>query len=706
MSNATEAYEESREIPDPSLGTPTPSVSPGIGQEEAKQQTDKTGDKSLLTTINLNVVLPTTLLPSQKPFNVSANNKDLSEDLQPKPKDLITTLTTSSSSDHAKESGSLSPTAFPTLGSLQLHSVTANDSTSTAEEPVKIKENMSYQVTASTAFSQVTKNLSSLETTWITDSSTESFGMLNSHDTTALPLTSKTVLTVSTAHKTVSVMKSEMSDGSEFTTTNSESLRNNEVTAAITSEPESNYLAWKTISGNSDKDMNEIMATTANAVTDSKAPKTFQVTSTPRVTTEIKLTINPAQVSSDSTGTTLPIETMLKTVHPMQVTNSRAMSGTTKKQHKGWSARLIGRTGTSGMRPAMPTTLLPDKSVSEANNAMPTKERPSAIPTEMMLPTAKPGTAKMTEEMTAGNPARQVTSLKANEMSEVTDPMLVLLTTNTPSARSTVPPSSAPEELGSEAMTVSTAFSEHGPAVPVGNDVHPSTVEEAASPKTILTATRMSPTITPETPEVLMTKPSTLSPVLRESTWASLAATTAPSMQHPEPPAYTLETADSEEEEDDEDEDDEDEDEEEEEEEDEDSDSDEDNVDYDTEVPSQLYITPGGPITDAKNFTKVVEMSYQLPDSFEWSQHDQGTKNLVRSWLEKIKDKAGYMSGMLVPVGVGVTGALFILGALYSLKVMNRRRKNGFKRREAKPRDFTSMQDRVMLLADSSEDEF
>lgn len=142
------------------------------------------------------------------------------------------------------------------------------------------------------------------------------------------------------------------------------------------------------------------------------------------------------------------------------------------------------------------------------------------------------------------------------------------------------------------------------------------------------------------------------------------------------------------------------------------------------------------------------------------------------------------MSGMLVPVGVGIAGALFILGALYSIKVMNRRRRNGFKRHKRKvwrpqqqnlscfrtcialliclikhtglneagtvlthpvvclssrcrclwwdafsrglffsfalqqkglnaplflflqQREFNSMQDRVMLLADSSEDEF
>lgn len=42
------------------------------------------------------------------------------------------------------------------------------------------------------------------------------------------------------------------------------------------------------------------------------------------------------------------------------------------------------------------------------------------------------------------------------------------------------------------------------------------------------------------------------------------------------------------------------------------------------------------------------------------------------------------MSGMLVPVGVGIAGALFILGALYSIKIMSRRRRNGSKRHKRK----------------------
>lgn len=49
-----------------------------------------------------------------------------------------------------------------------------------------------------------------------------------------------------------------------------------------------------------------------------------------------------------------------------------------------------------------------------------------------------------------------------------------------------------------------------------------------------------------------------------------------------------------------------------------------------------------------------------------------------------LSHQAGYMSGMLVPVGVGIAGALFILGALYSIKIMNRRRRNGSKRHKRK----------------------
>ncbi|XP_005399267.1 PREDICTED: uncharacterized protein C14orf37 homolog isoform X2 [Chinchilla lanigera] len=161
--------------------------------------------------------------------------------------------------------------------------------------------------------------------------------------------------------------------------------------------------------------------------------------------------------------------------------------------------------------------------------------------------------------------------------------------------------------------------------------------------------------------------------------------------------------------EDDEDEEDEDEDEEEDDEEEEEEDKDTDSLDEsfggDTELPGFTLpgVTSQEPGLERGLGDPLQGATYQVPDAIEWEQQNQG---LVRSWMEKLKDKAGYMSGMLVPVGVGIAGALFILGALYSIKIMNRRRRNGFKRHKRKQREFNSMQDRVMLLADSSEDEF
>ncbi|XP_037757115.1 armadillo-like helical domain-containing protein 4 isoform X2 [Chelonia mydas] len=166
---------------------------------------------------------------------------------------------------------------------------------------------------------------------------------------------------------------------------------------------------------------------------------------------------------------------------------------------------------------------------------------------------------------------------------------------------------------------------------------------------------------------------------------------------------YGLDRLESEEGEEEEDEE---EDEEEEEEEDRDTDSMEESMEGDTELPG--FTLPGEtsqePVVGiGDSAAQLAGVSYQVPDTIEWEQQNQG---LVRSWMEKLKDKAGYMSGMLVPVGVGIAGALFILGALYSIKIMNRRRRNGSKRHKRKQREFNSMQDRVMLLADSSEDEF
>ncbi|NXW32180.1 ARMD4 protein, partial [Phaetusa simplex] len=170
---------------------------------------------------------------------------------------------------------------------------------------------------------------------------------------------------------------------------------------------------------------------------------------------------------------------------------------------------------------------------------------------------------------------------------------------------------------------------------------------------------------------------------------------------------YGLDRLESEEgEEEEEDEEEEEEEEEEEDEEDKDIDSMDESMEGDTELPG--FTLPGEtsqePIAGLENpVAQLAGVSYQVPDTIEWEQQNQG---LVRSWMEKLKDKAGYMSGMLVPVGVGIAGALFILGALYSIKIMNRRRRNGSKRHKRKQREFNSMQDRVMLLADSSEDEF
>ncbi|KAI1897887.1 hypothetical protein AGOR_G00087890 [Albula goreensis] len=85
-----------------------------------------------------------------------------------------------------------------------------------------------------------------------------------------------------------------------------------------------------------------------------------------------------------------------------------------------------------------------------------------------------------------------------------------------------------------------------------------------------------------------------------------------------------------------------------------------------------------------------------------WVQRNHG---LVRSWVEKIRDEAGYVSGMLAPVGIGIAGALFILGILYSIRAVHRKRRNNIKQQRRKQREMTSRQDQAMLLADSSEDE-
>ncbi|XP_035407304.1 armadillo-like helical domain-containing protein 4 [Cygnus atratus] len=225
------------------------------------------------------------------------------------------------------------------------------------------------------------------------------------------------------------------------------------------------------------------------------------------------------------------------------------------------------------------------------------------------------------------------------------------------------------------------------------------TSEKAASAPGGLSATQPGQTEEPSSRTVVLVTPASVaSSVRRTALPAVRKISTAVT--------YGLDRLESEEgEEEEEDEEEEEEEEEEEDEEDKDIDSMDESLEGDTELPG--FTLPGEtsqePIAGLENpAAQLAGVSYQVPDTIEWEQQNQG---LVRSWMEKLKDKAGYMSGMLVPVGVGIAGALFILGALYSIKIMNRRRRNGSKRHKRK-REFNSMQDRVMLLADSSEDEF
>ncbi|XP_062974573.1 armadillo-like helical domain-containing protein 4 [Elgaria multicarinata webbii] len=203
--------------------------------------------------------------------------------------------------------------------------------------------------------------------------------------------------------------------------------------------------------------------------------------------------------------------------------------------------------------------------------------------------------------------------------------------------------------------------------------------------------------------------PSLASPTRRTVVPAARRITTAATYELDRLESEEEEEGEEEEEDEDEEELDEDEDEDDEDddnEDDRDPDSMDESLDGDADLSS--FTVPGEalqePLEELENPAGDLSgVSYQVPSAIEWEEQNQG---LVRSWMEKLKDKAGYMSGMLVPVGVGIAGALFILGALYSIKIMNRRRRNGFNRHKRKQREFNSMQDRVMLLADSSEDEF
>lgn len=48
--------------------------------------------------------------------------------------------------------------------------------------------------------------------------------------------------------------------------------------------------------------------------------------------------------------------------------------------------------------------------------------------------------------------------------------------------------------------------------------------------------------------------------------------------------------------------------------------------------------------------------------------------------------QAGYVSGMLAPVGIGIMGALLIVGVLYSIRMIHRKRRNSFKHQKRKVR--------------------
>uniref|UniRef100_A0AAV2KED8 Armadillo-like helical domain-containing protein 4 n=1 Tax=Knipowitschia caucasica TaxID=637954 RepID=A0AAV2KED8_KNICA len=134
---------------------------------------------------------------------------------------------------------------------------------------------------------------------------------------------------------------------------------------------------------------------------------------------------------------------------------------------------------------------------------------------------------------------------------------------------------------------------------------------------------------------------------------------------------------------------------------DEDADEDEENSEESVEDSEEVQTgAPGAPTPPPYNI---------IPPPPVWVQHNQG---LMRSWVELIREKAGYVSGMLAPVGIGISGALLLVGALYSIRIIHRKRRDSFKHqrrksRQPEPREpGVSGQDQAMLLADSSEDEF
>ncbi|XP_069773013.1 armadillo-like helical domain-containing protein 4 isoform X2 [Narcine bancroftii] len=623
----------------------------------------QTSNENVITLTSLDILLTTpTMTPFQKPLNISTKDDKFNKNIQT----IQKALSTNSTSNHAFGVSDVHITTKVKLNDTATYNTEKTGGT-------KNNEQMTEHITISTLIKMITKNGSG-ETTGTTDSSSENV-------TTALALISRTIQTVSNA----TVLTSEMLNFSEFTNATAEYVSKEET---VTTEPVGNSFIWKANTPSAGKKTNEIMATTGSAVTDSKAPNTFQVTTTPRVTTAIKDTGITATVPSTS------VDTTTETAQTIQITRTAAIIGTTKKMFKGLSERLTMTNGIPAAKSTLSTPHLTMQPILEVNTDS-TKEMPSVTPTELVFQHTIESGTKISQAITGVMTGLQAISKKAKKtsagVSNSTDrTLMLLLTTTGPAVGATRPPSSSEEELESEGVSATTSLEQKSVDLNRKN-ISATTAELNTETSHATLQTSIS------RPMGATIATSSLSPPVLSDNMSTLGVTTSPSIMQSEPPTYTLDTTDSEEEDGNEDE---------EEDEDEDIDLDEDSMDYDTEVPSLSYVTPGGPKRGNGNLTKVMGVSYQLPDSFEWNQHDQGTKSLVRSWLEKIKNKAGYMSGMLVPVAVGVAGALFILGALYSLKMVNRKRKNVFKRRETKPRDFTSMQDRVMLLADSSEDEF
>lgn len=61
--------------------------------------------------------------------------------------------------------------------------------------------------------------------------------------------------------------------------------------------------------------------------------------------------------------------------------------------------------------------------------------------------------------------------------------------------------------------------------------------------------------------------------------------------------------------------------------------------------------------------------------------------------------QAGYVSGMLAPVGIGIAGALLIVGALYSIRMIHRKRRNSFKHQRRRKARHTEVNRNMLTNA-------